>query len=75
MRGHLEAMQTLDHALDVAESLALEDQEALVDLLKKRMAARRRAQLIADVKASRKEHKSGKLKPSPVADIMAAIRS
>ena len=68
-------MQTLDHALDVAESLALEDQEALVDLLKKRMAARRRAQLIADVKAARREQKAGKLKPSPVADIMAAIRS
>ena len=68
-------MQTLDHALDVAESLALEDQEALVDLLKKRVAARRRAQLIADVKAARREHKSGKLKTASVVDIMAAIRS
>ena len=67
-------MQTLDHALDVAESLALEDQEALVDLLKKRVAARRRAQLIVDVRAARREHKSGKLKPAQVADIMAAIR-
>jgi hypothetical protein len=57
-------MRTFATVLDSTESLSLEEQAELADILRYRIAEKRRAEIIAAVKESRAEFAAGKLKPA-----------
>ena len=68
-------MTSFAQTLDVIESLRVDEQEHVLEVLQRRLAERRRAELIATVKASRKEMTAGKGKPMSVAAIMRQIKA
>ena len=57
-------MSTFARVADSVDELSDDEQESLVALVQRRLAARRRAALIADVKAARQEFKEGKCRPA-----------
>lgn len=61
--------------LEAVESLPYDQQESLLEVLQRRLAERRRAELIATVKQARKEFTAGRVKPASVATIMRRIKS
>lgn len=61
--------------LDAADKLSLEEQEALIDVLSRRAADRRRDQLGREIRNARKEFKEGQTKPSTPEDILSEILS
>ena len=68
-------MTSFAHTLDVIESLPVDEQEDVLEVMQRRLAARRRAELIATVKQSRKEFAAGKCKPASVAALMRRVKA
>lgn len=68
-------MTSFAQTLDVIESLPVAEQEGVLEVLQRRLAERRRAELIATVKESRKEFAAGKCKPASVAAIMRQVKA
>ena len=66
-------MKSYGEVLDSIEALPEEEQESLVDLVRKRLAERRRATLVKSVGEARKEFKSGKLRPATPSEIMRKV--
>lgn len=73
--AHFSAMTTYATTLDAADRLSLEEQEELAATLQRRIAERRRAELVAAVKEARAEFAKGRCKPAGVGAIMQRIRS
>jgi hypothetical protein len=61
--------------LDAADQLTLEEQEQLADTLRRRIAEKRRAELVVAVKEARTEFARGRCKPANVGAIMQRIRA
>ena len=61
--------------LEAADKLSLQEQEALIDVLSRRAADRRRDQLARDVRKARKEFKEGKTRPATPDDILSEVLS
>jgi polyphosphate kinase len=61
--------------VEAADSLTQEEQETLIELLKRRLASRRRAQVVGDVKEAQREFESGALRPTTADEIMREILS
>ena len=61
--------------LEAADKLSLEEQEALIDVLSRRTADRRRDLLGRDIRNARKELKDGRAKPAAPDDILSEILS
>ncbi len=59
--------------LDAVERLPLDDQESLIDLIRRRIAEYRRQEIATQVSSAREEYKSGKLTPESPDDIMQSI--
>jgi len=57
-------MNNFAAVLDSAETQSLEEQAELADILRHRIAEKRRAEIVAAVKESRVEFAAGKLKPA-----------
>ncbi|HET7840862.1 MAG TPA: hypothetical protein VFM21_04620 [Terriglobia bacterium] len=57
------------------EGLSLEEQEALVEVLRNRLRDRRRAELAQDVQEAQEEFAQGRSKPSTPDDLMKEILS
>ena len=68
-------MTLFAHTLDVIESLPVDEQEDVLEVMQRRLAERRRAEFIATVKQSRKEFAAGKCKPASVAAIMRQVKA
>ena len=66
-------MKSYGQVLDSIEALPDEQQESLVDIVRKRLAERRRAALVKSVDAARKEFKAGKVRPANPSEIMRKI--
>ena len=66
-------MKSYGQVIDSIEALPDEQQESLMELVKRRLAERRREALIKSVQEARKEFKSGKLRPVSPADIMRKV--
>ncbi len=66
-------MKSYGQVLDSIEALPEEQQESLVDTVRKRLAERHRAALVKSVGAARKEFKAGKLRPASPAEIMRKV--
>ncbi|MFQ5733141.1 MAG: hypothetical protein ACE5KM_14465 [Planctomycetaceae bacterium] len=67
-------MTTFADIVDAADQLTVGEQESLVDILTRRIAERRRAELVREVAEARDEHQIGQSVPSTVADVMDEIR-
>lgn len=50
--------------LEAADHLDLDEQETLIEILQRRFVDRRRAEILADVRAARKEFSEGNCRPS-----------
>lgn len=62
-----------DTVLEAVERLSLEERESLVQVVKQRTIEERRAQLVRDVAAARRDYKAGKFKIATVEEIMREI--
>jgi hypothetical protein len=71
----MEEARSFDEILDAADRLPLEDQEALVYILGKRIAEHRWDSLTRDIRVSRNEFRKGRCSPSTTNDIMKEILS
>jgi hypothetical protein len=65
---------TFDRALATVDALAVDEQEALVDVVQKRIAATRRAALAEAVGGSRRDYRRGRVRRGTADDLMAELR-
>ena len=68
-------MTAFAKALDSADKLTLDEQEELAFTLRRRIAERRRAELIEAVKESRAEFSKGSLRPASPSVILKLIKA
>jgi hypothetical protein len=68
-------MITFADALDVVSQLSLEQQEELIDILKRRNAEVRRRQILEECREGLAEYRSGTLKPQTAEEVIADLRS
>jgi hypothetical protein len=61
--------------LDAIEQLSDDEQETLLDIVRRRLAERGRQRIVRDVEEGRREFSAGKLKPMSVDEIMDEINS
>jgi len=67
-------MTTFSEVVDAADNLSVDEQETLVEILRRRIAKRNRDALARDVADARAEFQSGKTRPTSVSDIMDEVR-
>ncbi|MCG2770339.1 MAG: hypothetical protein ABIK79_06135 [Chloroflexota bacterium] len=67
------ASSTFQVALETAEQLAPEDQEMLIDILRRRLIERRRAELAEDISAAREAYRRGDVRCGTVDDLIAEL--
>ncbi|PIU53287.1 MAG: hypothetical protein COS90_06975 [Deltaproteobacteria bacterium CG07_land_8_20_14_0_80_60_11] len=65
----------LDQILDEIASLSLDEQEMLVDILKKRNIEQKRLRVAREVKEVQREHKKGLTKRGTVEDLIKDLES
>lgn len=61
-------------ALACIDALPVEDQEALVALMNKRLAAARRQEILEEIAQARHDYRAGKVKRGTSADLMRELR-
>ena len=66
-------ISAFQQAIEAVESLTLQDQVALLELLQKRLAKQRRKELVQDVLAVREEYAQGQMQFGSVDDFLAEI--
>jgi transcriptional regulator with AAA-type ATPase domain len=72
----MEATQShLDQILDEIASLSLDEQEMLLDLLKKRHVELKRLRIAREVREAQREHKKGLTKRGTVDDLIKDLES
>jgi DNA-binding NtrC family response regulator len=72
----MEATQShLDQILDEIASLSLDEQEMLLDLLKKRHIEQKRLRIVREVREAQREHKRGLTKSGTIEDLIKDLES
>jgi DNA-binding NtrC family response regulator len=72
----MEANQShLDQILDEIASLSLDEQEMLLDLLKKRHVEQKRLRIAREVREAQREHKKGLTKRGTIEDLLKDLES
>jgi U3 small nucleolar ribonucleoprotein component len=71
----MEKTLTFGEVLDTVEQLSLEDQEALTDIIRRRIIEQRRAELAKDIQEAQEEFKAGSARPVTPDELMAEILS
>ena len=66
---------TFGEILDAVDGLGVDDQMALVDIVRRRLSALRREEILEDVRESRREHAEGRSRVGTPEEIMAEILS
>lgn len=66
---------SFNELLEAVDHLPLDEQESLIDVIRRRIAAHRRQEIAGLVSSARKEYKTGKLLPESPDDIMQSILS
>ena len=67
------AEQSNQQAIDLVESLPIDHQAVLIDLIQKRLHQQKRSQLIQEVKAAETEYAQGNVHRGAIADLMAEL--
>jgi hypothetical protein len=73
MSGAAQSLSFQD-LIDAVESLPLDDQPMLVELINKRITETRRAELVAEVQDVRRAFKNGEVKRGTVEDLMKDLK-
>lgn len=60
-------------ALASVETLPVDDQAALVEVVNKRLAATRRAEMVQEIEAAQTDYRRGKVKRGSAADLMREL--
>ena len=60
--------------IDAVESMPLDDQSMLVDLINKRIQEKRRADLVAEVREARDAYARGEFKQGTLEDLMKDLK-
>jgi hypothetical protein len=68
-------MITFESALDAVSQLSIDQQEILIDILRKRNAELRRRQILEECRESLIEYRSGVLKAQNAEEAIADLRS
>ncbi|MCH8828000.1 MAG: hypothetical protein IID45_00325 [Planctomycetes bacterium] len=68
-------MTTFSEVVDAADCLSVDEQETLLEILRRRIAKRNRDALVCDVADAREEFQNGKTQATSVNDIMDEVRS
>ncbi len=68
-----EQSSTFQKAIETIETLSLNDQEALLELLQKRLIEQRRKILMGEIAEVRQEYSQGQVQFGSVADFMAEL--
>ncbi|MFH7243627.1 MAG: hypothetical protein ACHWZW_12335 [Spirulina sp.] len=68
-----EQSSTFQKAIETIETLSLNDQEALLELLQKRLIEQRRKVLMSEITEVRQEYAQGQVTFGTVADFMAEL--
>ncbi len=69
----MESENTFSSVLDAADTLSVDEQETLIDVLSHRVADANRRRLFADVEEARREFAEGKCQPTNVDDLMQEL--
>ena len=67
-------MTTFSDVVDAADNLSVDEQQTLVEILRRRIAKRNREILVRDVAEARAEFRTGQARASSVSDIMDEVR-
>ncbi len=67
-------MTTFSEVVDAADNLSVDEQETLMQILRRRIAERNREALVRDVAEARAEFQSGQASTSSVSAIMDEVR-
>lgn len=59
--------------LESVEALSVEDQEALIDLIRRRLVEKRRAEIAANITKAQEEYQTGKVLRGNVDQLMAEL--
>lgn len=68
-----EQSSTFQRAIETIETLSLNDQEALLELLQKRLTEQRRKILMREIAEARQEYTQGEVQFGSVADFMIEL--
>jgi U3 small nucleolar ribonucleoprotein component len=71
----MEKTLSFGEVLDTVEQLSLEDQEALTDIIRRRIIERRRAELAQDIQEAQEEFKAGNARLVTPDELIAEILS
>lgn len=71
----MERPTTFSTVLDAADALSLEEQETLIDILRRRIAESNRQRLIAEVQETRRDFAQGQCEEATADEIMREILS
>jgi hypothetical protein len=69
----MQVMSHFEEVLEVVETLPLDDQEILVELVRQRVADKRRAEIAHNINETRAEYQAGQVQRGSVADLMSEI--
>jgi hypothetical protein len=67
-------MITFDQILDFVDDLSQEDQEVLIDVVKRRLLEKRRAEIADSIIEAEAEYERGEVFKGNVAEIMAELK-
>lgn len=67
-------VETFAEIVDAADKLTVDEQESLINILRRRIAERNRQRVAREVAEARNQHESGQSSSATVADIMKEIR-
>jgi hypothetical protein len=71
----MENVMPFGEVLEAVDKLSLEEQEALVGVLHRRLIERRREELAKDVQQAQQEFEAGQCRPGTAAELMKEIVS
>jgi hypothetical protein len=72
-RDYFLNMKTFAQVVELTDELSLDEKENLLDIVQRRLAEGRRAEIVDSVNHARQEHKAGRCRPASPKDIMKKI--
>jgi hypothetical protein len=71
----MEKTMPFGEVLEAADKLSLEEQEALIEVLHRRLIERRREELARDIQEAQEEFQAGRCRPVTPAELMKEMLS
>jgi hypothetical protein len=66
-------VNTFDEALEMVDSMTIEEREQLLEILQKRLIDEKREELVKNIREAKQEYRKGKIKKGTVDDLMREI--